>query len=109
MADAIKQFHDISTFKKLLELAKSAAGASTVDAALSSDITVFAPSDDAFRSARVTVSALSPSAANDLIQYHMVQGSRVVPYDFKSDETLRTLLKGHTIKTWVNERCAEQT
>jgi uncharacterized surface protein with fasciclin (FAS1) repeats len=106
-AAALKQFPDLSNFKKLVTLAQSAPGDSAVDDALNSDVTIFAPVDSAFSKAGVSAASLSPAAANEVALYHMLQGSRVVPTGFKNNEKLRTLLKGHTITSWVNDRCAK--
>jgi Fasciclin domain len=99
-------FPDLSSFKKLADAARTAAGASGVDNALNSDVTIFAPIDDAFRRAGVSVSAVSPKVAHDMLLYHMLQGSRVVPTGFGNNKKLSTLLKGHTVTSWVNDRCA---
>lgn len=104
VATSLKFNPMFSTASELAAAASKGPRAAAITAALDGSSTLFAPTNAAFAASGVSLSTLNAATAGDVLLYHMLSGSRVVPTDFKSNQKLRTLLEGHTVKTWVNER-----
>lgn len=72
-------------------------------AAVTTGYTLFVPSVKAWKPVEPQVTAMSNGGVADSLRYHVVAGAREVPKDFKN-ETLQTLLTGHSIKVMVDPK-----
>ncbi|KAF8056258.1 hypothetical protein HT031_006446 [Scenedesmus sp. PABB004] len=61
------------------------------------DRTLFAPSNAALRADGGAAAAAEAGGLSALLRYHVVQGSRRVPYGFKAGVAVPTLLAGNTL------------